>query len=77
MSWTDERVETLKKLWQEGHSASQIAKTLGGTVDEMIVTPRQGFLPAAPQAPLDPDAEGLDETGDFVVDDADFLDHTF
>jgi GcrA cell cycle regulator len=26
MSWTDERVETLKKLWQEGHSASQIAK---------------------------------------------------
>lgn len=55
----------------------QIAKTLGGTVDEMIVTPRQGFLPAAPQAPLDPDAEGLDETGDFVVDDADFLDHTF
>ncbi len=54
-----------------------IAKTLGGTVADMTVTPRQGFLPAAPLAPLDPDAEVLDDTGDFVVDDADFLDHTF
>ena len=25
MSWTDERVELLKKLWGEGLSASQIA----------------------------------------------------
>ena len=30
MSWTDERVEILKKLWGEGQSASQIAKDLGG-----------------------------------------------
>ena len=29
MSWTDERVETLKKMWAEGQSASQIAKELG------------------------------------------------
>ena len=29
MPWTDERVETLKKLWTEGHSASQIAARLG------------------------------------------------
>ena len=27
--WTDERVETLKKLWMEGLSASQIAGELG------------------------------------------------
>jgi len=26
MSWTDERVEILKKMWGEGQSASQIAK---------------------------------------------------
>ncbi|MDQ2861172.1 MAG: hypothetical protein M3T55_10720, partial [Pseudomonadota bacterium] len=26
MGWTDERVEMLKKLWLDGHSASQIAK---------------------------------------------------
>ncbi len=30
MSWTDERVEMLKKMWSEGQSASQIAKELGG-----------------------------------------------
>ena len=30
MSWTDERVELLKKMWGEGQSASQIAKELGG-----------------------------------------------
>ncbi len=29
MSWTDERVELLKKLWTEGLSASQIAGRLG------------------------------------------------
>jgi GcrA cell cycle regulator len=30
MGWTDERVELLKKLWQAGLSANQIAKELGG-----------------------------------------------
>ena len=30
MGWTDERVELLRKLWQDGLSASQIAKQLGG-----------------------------------------------
>jgi GcrA cell cycle regulator len=29
MPWTEERVELLKKLWTEGHSASQIAARLG------------------------------------------------
>ena len=29
MTWTDERVETLKKLWTDGLSASQIAAELG------------------------------------------------
>ena len=28
--WTDERVELLKKLWNDGLSASQIAVELGG-----------------------------------------------
>ena len=30
MSWTDERVALLKKLWVEGKSAAEIAKMLGG-----------------------------------------------
>jgi GcrA cell cycle regulator len=29
MSWNDERVETLKRLWNQGLSASQIAGELG------------------------------------------------
>src|SRR5882672_2605604 len=29
MNWTDERVELLKKLWDDGYSASQIAAELG------------------------------------------------
>lgn len=37
MSWTDERVETLKKLWAEGHSASQIAKELGGVTRNAVI----------------------------------------
>lgn len=37
MSWTDERVEALKKLWQEGHSASQIAKQLGGVTRNAVI----------------------------------------
>ena len=37
MSWTDERVDTLKKLWQEGHSASQIAKQLGGVTRNAVI----------------------------------------
>ena len=37
MSWTDERVETLKKLWTEGHSASQIAKALGGVTRNAVI----------------------------------------
>lgn len=37
MSWTDERVELLKKLWQDGHSASQIAKQLGAVTRNAVI----------------------------------------
>ncbi|MEZ7814008.1 MAG: GcrA cell cycle regulator [Paracoccaceae bacterium] len=37
MSWTDERVETLKKMWGEGRSASQIAKELGGVTRNAVI----------------------------------------
>lgn len=30
MAWTDERIETLKRLWSEGYSAAVIAHELGG-----------------------------------------------
>ncbi len=37
MSWTDERVETLRAMWAEGKSASQIAKELGGVTRNAVI----------------------------------------
>ena len=37
MSWTEERVETLKAMWAEGKSASQIAKELGGVTRNAVI----------------------------------------
>ena len=37
MAWTDERVETLKKLWADGLSASQIASRLGGVTRNAVI----------------------------------------
>jgi len=37
MSWTDERVETLKRMWSDGQSASQIAKELGGVTRNAVI----------------------------------------
>jgi GcrA cell cycle regulator len=37
VSWTDERVELLKKLWSDGLSASQIAAELGGITRNAVI----------------------------------------
>ncbi|MGS4945661.1 GcrA family cell cycle regulator [Meridianimarinicoccus sp. RP-17] len=37
MSWTEDRVETLKKMWADGQSASQIAKELGGVTRNAVI----------------------------------------
>ena len=37
MGWTDDRVATLKKLWLDGLSASQIAKQLGGVTRNAVI----------------------------------------
>jgi GcrA cell cycle regulator len=37
MSWTDERVDRLKKLWAEGLSASQIAGDLGDVTRNAVI----------------------------------------
>ena len=64
LSWTDERVELLKKLWSEGLSASQIAGRLGmgvtrnaviGKVHRLNLSgraqqPRSTAAPGTPQA---------------------------
>ena len=61
MSWSDERVELLKRLWGEGQSASQIAKELGGVTRNAVIgkvhrlglSNRNGSVPAANAAPVD------------------------
>ncbi len=58
MGWTDDRVEVLKKLWLEGHSASQIAKQLGGVTRNAVIgkVHRLGLsgraAPSQPQRPV-------------------------
>src|SRR4051812_20746161 len=37
MSWTDERIELLKKLWADGLSASQIAAELGQVTRNAVI----------------------------------------
>jgi GcrA cell cycle regulator len=37
MSWTDERVELLKKLWADGLSASQIATKIGEVTRNAVI----------------------------------------
>jgi GcrA cell cycle regulator len=37
MSWTDERIERLKKMWAQGATASQIADELGGVSRNAVI----------------------------------------
>ncbi len=37
MSWTDERIEHLKELWEKGLTASQIAEDLGGVSRNAVI----------------------------------------
>lgn len=37
VAWSDDRVTTLSKLWQDGLSASQIAKQLGGVTRNAVI----------------------------------------
>lgn len=36
-SWTDERVDLLRRLWDEGFSASQIASQIGGVTRNAVI----------------------------------------
>ena len=37
MSWTDERIDTLKTMWEGGNTASQIADALGGVSRNAVI----------------------------------------
>lgn len=36
MSWTDEKVDTLKQLWSEGHTTGEIGKKLGVSKNAVV-----------------------------------------
>ena len=65
MSWTDDRVETLKKLWTEGLSASQIAKELGEVSRNAVIgkVHRLG-LESRQKASPKPEGEGAADAAD-------------
>lgn len=50
-AWTDERVEQLKKLWETGLSASQIAAELGGYITRNAVIGKIGRLGLSGRVP--------------------------
>ena len=37
MSWTEERIEKLTKMWEGGSTASQIAEELGGVSRNAVI----------------------------------------
>ncbi|MBA4228795.1 MAG: GcrA cell cycle regulator, partial [Hyphomonas sp.] len=37
MSWTDERIATLRKMWEGGATASEIATELGGVSRNAVI----------------------------------------
>jgi GcrA cell cycle regulator len=37
MSWTDERIDALRKMWEAGQTASQIAEELGGVSRNAVI----------------------------------------
>ncbi len=69
MSWTDERIETLKTMWEAGQTASQIAEALGEVSRNAVIgkahrlglqsrpSPVKAAEPAAPPPPPAPEPE--------------------
>ena len=60
MAWTDERIETLRKMWEGGQTASQIAEELGGVSRNAVIgkAHRLGLQSRpSPVRPNEPDAK--------------------
>jgi GcrA cell cycle regulator len=60
MAWTDERIDTLRKMWEGGQTASQIAEVLGGVSRNAVIgkAHRLGLQSRpSPVKPNDPDTK--------------------
>ncbi len=88
MAWTDERVETLKKLWAEGLSAAQIANKIGGVTRNAVIgkvhrlglsgratpaKPQRGCAPAAAEKTSIEPAKAPREEVKSVIPEKDFI----
>lgn len=58
MDWTDERIATLRKMWLEGMSASQVARHLGGVSRNAVIGKVHRMGLAGREAPSRPRSLG-------------------
>ncbi len=62
MSWTDERIDTLRKMWEGGQTASQIAEALGGVSRNAVIGKAHRLgLQSRPSPVMPKDAEAKAE----------------
>ncbi len=54
MSWTDERIETLRKMWDSGMTATQIAEELGGVSRNAVIGKAHRLGLASRPSPVKP-----------------------
>ena len=57
MSWTEERIDRLKKMWQDGSTASQIADELGGVSRNAVIGKAHRLGLEARPSPVKPGEE--------------------
>jgi GcrA cell cycle regulator len=57
MSWTEERIERLKKMWHDGSTASQIADELGGVSRNAVIGKAHRLGLEARPSPVKPGEE--------------------
>lgn len=58
MSWTDERIEKLTKMWEGGATASQIADVLGGVSRNAVIGKAHRLGLKARPSPVKPNEKG-------------------
>ena len=58
MSWTDERIEKLTKMWEGGATASQIADELGGVSRNAVIGKAHRLGLKARPSPVKPNEKG-------------------
>ncbi|MGH6891605.1 MAG: GcrA family cell cycle regulator, partial [Dongiaceae bacterium] len=58
MEWTEQRIETLRRLWGQGQTASQIAVALGGVTRNAVIGKAHRLGLTGRPSPIKRDASG-------------------